>query len=207
MRILIASVICLGLLSGCSNTKTKEDAGAKESTSQVVAPKDEDIRIIAEQTGTDTLKGSLKARAMGTIGNAGITINYYSPAVRGRVIWGGLVPFNTVWVTGAHRATSIDFNQEVIIGDVNIPPGKYALFTIPGKEEWIIIINKNWDQHLADNYDQKEDIVRVLVKPEIKNVNQERLRYSVESEGDMDGKVVIYWEMVAISLPITATIM
>ena len=82
MRILIASVIYLGLLSGCSNTKTKEDAGAKESTSQVVAPKDEDIRIIAEQTGTDTLKGSLKARSMGTIGNAGITLNYYSPAVR-----------------------------------------------------------------------------------------------------------------------------
>jgi hypothetical protein len=203
MRTLIASIICLGLLSGCSNTKTKENEDTKESTSQVVAPKDDDIRIIAKQTGADTLKGSLKAKAMGTIGNAGITINYYSPAVRGRVIWGGLVPFGNVWVTGAHRATSIDFNQEVIIGGVNIPPGKYALFTIPGKDEWTIIINRNWDQHLADNYDQKEDLVRVKVKAEIEEESQERLRYVVESEGDTKGEIAIYWEKVEVSVPIT----
>lgn len=203
MRTAIACIICLGLLSSCSNTKTKENADAKESTSQVVAPKDDEIRIIAEQVDTDTLKGSLKAKAMGSIGNAGITINYYSPAVRGRVIWGGLVPFDNVWVTGAHRATSIDFNQEVVIGGVTIAPGKYALFTIPGKEEWTLIINKNWDQHLADNYDQKDDIVRVKVKPETGESNQERLRYVIETEGSKEGEIVIYWEKLEISLPLS----
>lgn len=203
MRTLIAGFICVGFLSGCSNTRTNENEEAKESTSQVVAPKDDGIRIIGEQTATDTLKGSLKAKAMGTIGNAGITINYYSPAVRGRVIWGGLVPFDNVWVTGAHRATSVEFNQELVIGGVTIAPGKYALFTIPGKEEWIFIINKNWDQHLADNYDQKEDVARVRVKPEAEETNQERLRYVIETENDKQGEIVLYWEKIEISLPVT----
>jgi hypothetical protein len=144
------------------------------------------------------LKGSLKARAIGSIGDVRITIDYHSPAVRGRVIWGGLVPFNNVWVTGAHRATSIDFDKEVVIGQVTVPAGKYALFTLPGKEEWTIIVNKNWDQHLADDYNQKEDIVRIAVKPETEETNQERLRYVIE-----EGEISIYWEKLKISLPIT----
>lgn len=204
MRTLIVGLFVLGLLSGCSNTKTKESKSTEASTSQVVSPKDDNIRIIGEQATTDTLKGSLKAKAMGTIGNAGISINYYSPAVRGRVIWGGLVPFDKVWVTGAHRATSVEFNQEVVIGGVTIAPGKYALFTIPGKEEWTLIISKNWDQHLADNYDQKEDVVRIKVKPENGERNQERLRYVIETENSRQGEIVIYWEKVEVSLPVTA---
>lgn len=188
-------------MTNCSSKKTDEQS--QSSSSQVVAPTENDVRIIGEQTETDTLKGSIKAKAMGTIGNAGITINYYSPAVRGRAIWGGLVPFNNVWVTGAHRATNIEFNQDVEIGGVNIVPGKYALFTIPGKEEWTVIINKNWDQHLADNYNQKDDVVRVKVKPETEEKNQERLRYVIEAESDTKGEVVVYWEKLEISLPIS----
>lgn len=203
MKPSIVSLVLIGILSSCSNVKTNNPEEAKESVSQVTAPAEQDIHAIAEQNATDTLKGSLKAKAMGTIGDAGITINYYSPAVRGRVIWGGLVPFDNVWVTGAHRATNIEFNQEVIIGGINIAPGMYALFTIPGKEEWTIIINRNWDQHLTDDYDPKKDIVRIKVKPETKSVNQERLRYLVEAESDTQGEVVIYWEKLKVSLPVT----
>ena len=90
-----------------------------------------------------------------------------------------------------------------MIAGVAIPSGKYALFTIPGKEEWTIIINKNWEQHLADDYDQKQDVVRVKVKPEIEEVNQERLRYVIESESDNAGEINIYWEKLEISLPVT----
>lgn len=201
MKTIISSLILVCLLTNCSSKKTDEQS--QSSSSQVVAPTENDVRIIGEQTETDTLKGSIKAKAMGTIGNAGITINYYSPAVRGRAIWGGLVPFNNVWVTGAHRATNIEFNQDVEIGGVNIVPGKYALFTIPGKEEWTVIINKNWDQHLADNYNQKDDVVRVKVKPETEEKNQERLRYVIEAESDTKGEVVVYWEKLEISLPIS----
>lgn len=204
MKIFINSLIIISLLSCCSNSKTKNEDSSKEPSSKIIAPIKQATIIIAEQASADTLKGSLKAMAMGTISNTGITINYHSPAVRGRVIWGGLVPFDNVWVTGAHRATSIEFNQEVIIGGVNVSAGKYALFTIPGKDEWTIIINKNWDQHLADDYNQKDDIVRVKVKPETEETNQERLRYVIESEGDNAGKIVIYWERLEISLTIKA---
>ena len=204
MKTCIGSVILLIIFSNCSNPKAREEQSTKEPSSQIVGPDEAGARIIAEQTASDTLKGSLKAKAMGTIGTTGITINYYSPAVRGRVVWGGLVPFDNVWVTGAHRATSIDFNQDVMIGGVTVTPGKYALFTIPGKEEWTIIINKKWDQHLADDYDPKDDIVRVKVKPETEEVHQERLRYVIETESNKAGEIVIYWEKLEVSLPVTA---
>ncbi len=205
MKIFSSSLIIIGLLSCCSNSKTKNDDSAKEQSSKIVAPIEQGNIIIAEQANADTLKGSLKAMAMGTINTTGITIIYHSPAVRGRVIWGGLVPFDNIWVTGAHRATSIEFNQEVIIGGVNVSAGKYALFTIPGKDEWTIIINKNWEQHLTDDYNQKDDIVRIKVKPETEETNQERLRYVIESEDDSTGEIVIYWEKLEISLPIKSS--
>lgn len=197
MNKLLGSLLLIALLAACSNAKKE----ASEN-SQVVSPLGTDIRIIGEQSGADTLKGSLKAKAMGTIGDAGITINYYSPAVRGRIIWGGLVPFDKVWVTGAHSATSIEFDKEVVIGGVTVAPGKYALFTIPGKEQWTFIINTNWGQHLTDDYDQKEDVVRVSVEPELEEPHQERLRYVIEVEGGIDGEVVVYWDKLEISLPI-----
>ncbi len=202
MKKIIGVLFLVGLLNACSKTKTEKE-GTNETSSHVVAPQEEGTRVIEEQIAADTLKGSLKAKAMGTIGDIGITINYYSPAVRGRVIWGGLVPFDNVWVTGAHRATSIEFNHDVVVGDVHVPAGKYAFFTIPGKEEWIMIVNKNWDQHLADDYDPKEDVVRVKVKPEMEEANQERLRYAIEAEGDSAGEVVMYWEKIEVSLPVS----
>ncbi|HRI80771.1 MAG TPA: DUF2911 domain-containing protein, partial [Cyclobacteriaceae bacterium] len=79
---------------------------------------------------------------------------------------------------------------------------KYGLFTIPGKEEWTFIFNKNWDQHLADNYDKTDDVVRFAVKPEVENTNQERLRYVIESESDTTGEIVFYWEKLEVSLPV-----
>ena len=203
MKAFTGSIIFFIIFSNCSNPQTKDEQSTAEPSSQIVAPGEEGTRIIAEQTASDTLKGSLKAKAMGTIGNAGVTINYYSPAVRGRIIWGGLVPFGNVWVTGAHRATNIDFNQEVIVGGVTIAPGKYGLFTIPGKDEWTIIVNKNWEQHLADDYDSKDDIVRVTVKPETEDTHQERLRFTIEAASDTKGEIVMYWEKLEVSIPIT----
>ena len=186
------------LLTGCNQ---KQEAKT-ETTQQVTDKKINEAVVIQQQSESDTLKGSLKALVTGKIGNTVVTINYYSPAVRGRVIWGGLVPMDQVWVTGAHKATSVEFEGAVKISDVEIPGGKYGLFTIPSKDEWTIIINKNWDQHLTDEYNQKDDLVRVTVKPETEQTNQERLRYVTESEGGNKGEIVIYWEKLEVSLPV-----
>ncbi len=127
-------------------------------------------------------------------------IKYHAPAVRGRAIWGGLVPYGEVWVTGAHSATSFEIDKDFIVNGQEIPAGKYALFTIPDKENWTIVINKNWDQHLADEYDQKDDVVRVLVKPEQLGQIQERLKYTVLSNASSEGTIRISWEKVGVSL-------
>jgi hypothetical protein len=106
-----------------------------------------------------------------------------------------------VWVTGAHSATSIEFNQDIIIENNIIAAGKYAFFTIPSREEWTIIINKNWRQHLTDRYDEKEDVLRVKVVPEVEVKSQERLRYVIEKNSEKDGEIVLTWEKLEVSLP------
>jgi hypothetical protein len=127
----------------------------------------------------DSTKKSIKSIAEGKIGAATFTLNYHSPGVRKRIIWGGLVPFDEVWVTGAHDATTLTFDKDVLLGGVRVPAGKYALFTIPGEKEWTVVINKHWKQHLASEYDEKDDVVRIRVKPQ-ENAHTERLQYFIE---------------------------
>lgn len=158
---------------------------------------------IQAQSEPDTLKGSLKAEAHGQIGNAHLMLNYHSPAVRGRMIWGGLVAYDQVWVTGAHSATTLTTDKDMMVGGEHLPAGKYALFTIPGKEEWTFILNKNWEQHLADDYSQEEDVLRIKVKPEVTAQPQERLRYQIVSEGEGQGAILISWDKVKLAVPVS----
>ncbi|HEX2961615.1 MAG TPA: DUF2911 domain-containing protein [Ignavibacteriales bacterium] len=108
---------------------------------------------------------SQKASLMQRVGLLDVTINYSRPNVKGRTIWGDLVPYNQVWRTGADEATTIFFSDDVELNGNMVPAGKYALFTIPGKDEWTIIINKTWKQWGAFNYDSTKDFVRFKVKP------------------------------------------
>lgn len=150
----------------------------------------------------DTTKKSIKSIAEGTIGGARFAINYHSPGVRKRILWGGLVPYGEVWVTGAHDATTITFDKNVVIKGVTIPAGKYALFTIPDKNEWTVIINKHWEQHLASQYDEKDDVVRVKVKPAA-HKHLERLQYFIEPVNNKTGTIAVAWEKVKVSVPVS----
>lgn len=150
----------------------------------------------------DSTKKSISARTVGVIGGDTITVEYHSPAVRGRNIWGGLVPYDEVWVTGAHSATAIDFPKEFMVGATSLPAGRYAFFTIPGKEEWTIILNKNWEQHLTDDYDAKDDLVRIRVKPQ-KTEHTERLEYFIIPARVNGGAIVVAWEKIKVELPFT----
>lgn len=148
----------------------------------------------------DTVKGSPPRMAMANVGRAHVHIEYNSPAVRNRIIWGGLVAFNEVWVTGAHEATSISFSGDVEIAGKKIKKGKYAFFTIPGKDEWTLILNKNWEQHLADEYSEQQDVLRWKVKPE-SNQHTERLTYRVIRDKN-DGRMEMLWEKLKIQFEI-----
>lgn len=164
----------------------------------------EEERPLKQHVEQDTIKGSIPSQKTGSIGNANITINYHSPGVKGRILWGGLVPYDQVWVTGAHMATSLEFDRDLTIGRKKVPAGKYALFTIPGREEWVVIINKNWEQHLADEYDQQEDILRLVVKPSVLNEHQERLQYEIKPVSKDEGAINISWDNLMITVPVKA---
>lgn len=146
----------------------------------------------------DTTKKSIKSMAIGTVDGDSIIIRYHSPGVRKRIIWGGLVPFEEVWVTGAHDATSIEFQKTLLINGKEIQPGKYAFFTIPGKKEWTLILNRRWQQHLATEYNAEEDVLRWKIKP-VKNKHTERLQYFIEDKGNGEGTISIAWEKLKIS--------
>lgn len=148
----------------------------------------------------DTVKGSPHRIVMATVNGTHVHIEYGSPGVKDRVIWGGLVAYDKVWVTGAHNATSIQFSKPVMIGDKMIPAGTYGLFTIPGKESWQVIINSRYEQHLADDYKQEEDLVRIPVKSR-ETIMTPRLTYQIKANGPAEGEIKIQWEKLEIDLP------
>ena len=145
---------------------------------------------------------SIPSETTKQVGNTTVKIAYTAPAVRGRVIWGALVPYDKIWVTGAHNATSLEVGKDFRVGDKTIPAGKYALFTIPGKEQWTVILNKNWNQHQADNYKQSEDMVRLNVKPETTGEVVERLKYEIDQTGEQTANIIISWEKMRVPFSI-----
>ena len=139
---------------------------------------------------------------MANVGTNHVHIDYSSPRVRGRVIFGGLVAYGEVWSTGAHNATSINFTQDVVIDEKIIKKGKYAFFTIPGKEKWTVILNTNWDQHLADEYNIDEDVLRMEVTPIVSDEIKEELTFTVVAKDDKTGAIRFQWEKVAFEFDI-----
>lgn len=108
---------------------------------------------------------SPQATVEGKLGAANVKIVYCQPSAKGRKIMGGLVPYGEVWRTGANDATTIEFDKAVKIEGKDLAAGKYSLFTIPGENEWTIIINKDAKQWGAYKYKQESDVLRVTVKP------------------------------------------
>ncbi|AMM50726.1 hypothetical protein TH61_05395 [Rufibacter sp. DG15C] len=198
-----AGILCLSLVFfSCTQNAEVQQAQEKDTTSFVSSTEEvEDATIIKVQSEPDTVKGSLKAVAKENIAGVNITVRYHSPAVRKRVIWGGLVAYNQVWVTGAHSATTLELDGPIRLGGKEVPAGKYALFTIPGEKEWTVILNRNWEQHLADEYSEAEDMMRLTVKPEQAS-HQERLRYAIQPAGADKGTLVIHWDRLRIPISI-----
>ena len=136
---------------------------------------------------------------MGMIGDAHIHIDYSSPGVRDRIIFGGLLANDQVWQAGAHNATWMETNKDLIISGKVLPAGKYGFFTIPSKDEWTVIFNSNWDQHGKDEYDEKDDVLRFEIKPKNSNETIEHLEYKVDKINDKEGSISLAWEKVFVS--------
>jgi hypothetical protein len=145
------------------------------------------------------------ASANAKIGTTDITVKYSSPAVKGRKIWGELVPYGQVWRTGANEATTITFSKDVTVEGQKLPAGTYALFTIPGDKEWTVVFNKTAKQWGAFKYDQAQDALRVKVKPVAAKSMNERMKIDVQPKGKGAGVVTIMWENLAVPFNVKAS--
>jgi hypothetical protein len=130
------------------------------------------------------------AKATAVVGKTTVTIEYSQPSVKGRKVWGELVPYDKVWRTGANEATTFEVSSAVKVEGKDLPAGKYSLYTIPGESEWVIIFNKEPNQWGAYNYDASKDALRVNVKPGKSSEMTELLTFMVGK----DGMVALTWE-------------
>jgi hypothetical protein len=128
------------------------------------------------------------ATAEGTIGNVKVKIDYHQPSAKGRKMIGGVEPYGKVWRTGANATTTIEFSGPVKINGKEVAAGKYGLFTIPGEEEWTVILNTGiaWG---AFKYKQEEDLLRTIVKPSKPSGFVETFTISIEND-----QVILRWE-------------
>ena len=146
---------------------------------------------------------SQKASVMQTVGLTDVTIMYNRPGVKGRVIWGGLVPYDKVWRTGANEATTITLSQAVKINGQPLPAGTYSFHTIPGKTSWTLIFNKTAEQWGSYDYDASKDALRIQVTP-VTGPNQEWMAFSFSDVSTDGATVELAWEKLRIPFKIEA---
>ncbi len=136
------------------------------------------------------------------IGFGEMEVKYSRPSARGRVIFGGLVPFGEMWRTGAHDATTIRFSEAVKLNGNDIPAGTYSFFTIPNQNEWTIVINKATEMHGSSDYTQDQDLVRFVAKPEKSARYYETFTIEVNDLSKEEAGLFLLWENTQLKLTI-----
>ncbi|MFH1943437.1 MAG: DUF2911 domain-containing protein [bacterium] len=160
------------------------------------------------------IRASLKASATQRLGiDTDITIEYCRPGVKGREIWGALVPYGLApgnqysdnkpfpWRAGANENTTIEFGADVLIEGNKLPVGKYGIHMIPSKTDWIVIFSKKNDAWGSFKYNQEEDALRVTVKP-VKAPHQEWLLFGFENLAEKSATAFMHWELLKVPFKI-----
>ena len=185
---ILAAALFITSFASAQATKAKTDAKV-EVKAKTNVKKDAKVEVKAET------KPSPAATATGKVGDKTITIAYSQPAVKGREVFGKLVPFNEVWRTGANDATTFTTDKDITVEGKALKAGTYSLFTIPTeKGEWTIIFNSEAKQWGAYKYDAKKDVLRVNVKSSKTATVTERMTFDIK-----DGNVNLMWEKLAVA--------
>jgi len=140
--------------------------------------------------------------AVGKLGGANVKINYSSPSVKGRKVWGELVPYDKAWRLGANQVTTIEIDKPIKVEGKDLPAGKYSMFAIPGEKEWQIIFNSEvgqWGIKRSGeaNYDPAKNVLTVNVKPKKAATMNERMVFDVN-----DKAVVMKWENLEVPIAV-----
>ena len=144
---------------------------------------------------------SQSASVSQTIGLTDLTVAYHRPGVKGREIWGKLVPYDQVWRAGANEATTVSFSDDVTIAGKQLKAGTYSFFVIPRLGEWTVIFNSQPKQWGAYSYDSTKDVMRISVKPE-PIAHEEWLSYTFSDLTSISAKLSLRWEKIALPIMI-----
>jgi len=144
---------------------------------------------------------STKARVEMRVGITDFAVDYSSPAMRGRKIFGGLLAYDKLWRTGANASTTLTASRDFTFGDAAVPKGTYSVFSIPGASSFTVILNKNLEINNVDGYDAKDDVARITVKPEAA-APRERMTFLFSDTTDDATRLDLEWESLRVSVPI-----
>jgi Protein of unknown function (DUF2911) len=135
-----------------------------------------------------------------------VELSYSRPGIKGRKIFGDLVPYGKIWRTGANQATTITFGEEVMIGGTKVPAGKYGVLTIPDAKEWIVIISKQTNVTSPDDYKQDQDVVRVKATPAELPFSIETFTMSFDDLKSNSCNLSMYWDKTYVAVPISVDV-
>jgi hypothetical protein len=158
--------------------------------------------IPAFAQGLEVPAPSSKAKVEQRVGLTDFSVDYSSPAVRGRKIFGGLLPYDKLWRTGANACTKLTASRDFTFGGKPVPKGTYSVFSLPGASGWTVILNKNTEIAGTDGYDAKDDVARVDVKPAAIPA-RERMTFLFSDSTDDATRLDLEWETTRVSVPIT----
>src|SRR4029453_3969270 len=154
------------------------------------------------QTAPELPAPSPPAKVEQQVGLTKFIVAYSSPGVKGRKIWGELVPYAELWRTGANPATTLEASRDFTFGGTKVPAGTYALYTIPGKTTWTVILNKNPNTAGTRGYDQKNDAARITATP-AQSPARERMTFLFANTTDDATRLDLEWDTLRVSVPIT----
>lgn len=158
-------------------------------------------RAAAAQATIETPAPSPKARVEQRVGITDVSIDYSSPGVKGRKIWGAVVPYDKVWRAGANAPTKLTVSRDFAFGGTAVKAGSYSLFVTPGKKTWTVALNTDLTA-TQDSHDDKNDVARVAVTPAALPALRERLIYLFSDTQDDRTNLDLEWERVRIRVPI-----
>src|SRR5262245_16261120 len=144
---------------------------------------------------------SPNAKVTQTVGTTELSVSYSRPGVKGRPIWGALVPWNEPWRTGANEATQFTCADEITVEGQKLAAGTYALVTIPTAESWTVVFSTQKDMWGSTGYDQKNDAVRVMVKP-VAAPHTERMEFTFDDPENESVTLNLRWEKLQVPVKI-----
>jgi hypothetical protein len=160
---------------------------------------------LAGAAAVETPRVSPGAAVTQKVGTTEVTIRYHRPAVKGRTVWGELVPYDQVWRLGANEATTISFEHDVTVAGQSVPAGTYAFFAIPRRDGWTWILNRRAQQWGAFSYEQGQDQLRVEAKPTAAPAT-EWMTFTITPVDAGSAEVALQWEKLRVTLPVAVDV-